>query len=91
MRNRAEIKVMPEFIENIKLNDEYFFRELARKIVSEMPLAELHKLIRLNKINPNSNESKKTLIKDRCTLKANLIRQLRDEGVILYSAEVNLP
>ena len=50
MKNICEVKVTPELLNNTKVNDEYLFRDLARKMVSEMPLEELHKLIDLRKI-----------------------------------------
>ncbi len=37
MINKVEVKVTPELLENTPINDEYLFRELARKMVSEYP------------------------------------------------------
>lgn len=91
MKNRCEIKVTPELFNNIQVNDEYLFRELARKMVSEMPLEELHKLINLTKIDPNSDESEKVLRESMDRFKIEQIYQLRNERAILYSAKVDLP
>ena len=91
MKNRCEVKVTPELINRTKVNDEYIFRDLARKMVSEMPLDELHKLINFTKIDPNSVESEKVLRNSMDRLKIEQILQLRNERVILYCAEVDLP
>lgn len=91
MKNRCEVKVTPELLNNTQVNDEYLFRDLARKMVSEMPLEELHKLINLTKIDPNSDESEKVLRESMDRFKIEQIHQLRSERVILYSAKVDLP
>jgi hypothetical protein len=90
MKNRCEVNVIPEVLNNTLINDEYLFRNLARKMVSEMPLAELHKLINLTKIDPNSNESDKVLRESMDRFRIEQIHQLRSEGVMLYCAEVDL-
>lgn len=90
MKNRCEVKV-PELINSVKVNDEDIFRKLARKMVSEMPLDELHKLINLTKIDPNSVESEKVLHNSRDKFEIEQILQLRNEKVILYCAKVDLP
>jgi len=91
MKNRCEVKVTPELLNNTQVNDEYLFRDLARKMVSEIPLDELHKLISLAKIDPNSDESEKVLRESMDRFKIEQIHQLRNERVILYSAKVDLP
>ena len=91
MKNRCEVKVTHEVITKTKVNDEYIFRDLARKMVSEMPLDELHKLINFTKIDLNSVESEKALLNSMDRLSFEQILQLRNERVILYCAEVDLP
>ena len=91
MKNRCEVRVTPEVITITKANDEYIFRDLARKMVSEMPLDELHKLINFTKIDLNSVESEKVLRNSMDRLSFEQILQLRNERVILYCAEVDLP
>ena len=49
MLNRVEVKVTPELLANTVVNDEYLFRELARKMVTEMPADELNKLMKFTK------------------------------------------
>ena len=91
MKNRCEVKVRAEVLNRTKVNDEYIFRKLARKMVSEMPLDELHKLINFTKIYPNSIESEKVLRNSMDRFKVEQILQLRNERVILYCAKVDLP
>ena len=91
MKNRCEVKVTLELLNSTKVNDEYIFRDLARKMVSEMPLDELHKLINFTKIDLNSIESEKALLNSMDRLSFEQILQLRNERVILYCAEVDLP
>jgi hypothetical protein len=90
MRNRCEVKVNPKSLNNTIINDEFLFRDLACKMVSEMPLQELHKLIKLTKIDPYSFESNEVLLHSNDTFKAEQIQQLRSERVVLYSAKVDL-
>ena len=91
MKNRCEVKVTLELLNSTKVNDEYIFRDLARKMVSEMPLDELQKLINFTKIDLNSVESEKVLRNSMDRLSFEQILQLRNERVILYCAEVDLP
>jgi len=92
MKNRCEVKVRPELLENTHITDEYLFREIARKMVTDMPIKELHKLIKLRKINPFSNESVEAFYNDNLSdLKIQKINQLRMEGLLLFTAKVDLP
>ena len=62
------------------------------RIVKEMPIDELHKLIEFTKTDPNSEHSKRVLCDKDCPdWQKGRIHQLRDEGVILYEAECDLP
>ncbi len=90
MRYQCEVKVTPELLENTIVNDEYLFRDLARKIVSEMPLELLRDLIKIDKIDPYSEESENVLRYSSNRHEIERILKLRDERVILYSAEVEL-
>lgn len=45
MKNICEVKVTPELLNNTKVNDEYLFRDLARKMVSEMPLKIIYRKV----------------------------------------------
>jgi hypothetical protein len=91
MINKFEVTVTPEVLKNTIITDEYLFRDLARKMINEMPLEELHKLIWMTKIDPHSEESKKVMRDKIDRYKIGQIRQLIFDRKILYSAEVNLP
>ena len=91
MLNKVEVRVTPEFIEYTAVNDEYVFRELARKMVSEMPADELKKLIKFTKTDPNTQESMEK-INDPLTAEheRHRLRMLKRQQIILYEAEVYL-
>tara|TARA_R110000796_G_scaffold82985_2_gene181933 strand:- start:196 stop:468 length:273 start_codon:yes stop_codon:yes gene_type:complete len=90
MKNKCEVRVTPELLDHPTINDEFLFRDLARTLVSEIPLEELHKLINLTKIDPHSDESEKVLFNSMDRFKIEQIYQLRKECTLLYSAEVDL-
>ncbi len=91
MLNRLELKVTPELLANSAVNDEYLFRELARKMVSEMPAEELNKLMKFTKTDPNTSEVR-AKIHDRRTNKHERLRliMLEQQQLILYEVEVSL-
>jgi len=92
MKTRVELKISTELLKKNKINDEHLFRILAVKMVKEMPIDELHKLMNLSKINPNSEYSRRILRDKDCPeLNKRRIHQLRNEDVILYEAECDLP
>jgi len=56
MKNRVERKVTREFYQSRIMDDESMFRELASKMVHDMPIDELMKLMVFKKIDPLSKE-----------------------------------
>lgn len=92
MKNRLEVKIRPEILKENQINDEYIYRDLAVRMVKEMPIDELHKLIEFTKTDPNSEHSKRVLWdEDYPDWQKRQIYQLRHEDVILYEAECDLP
>jgi hypothetical protein len=91
MLNRVEVKVTPELLASTVVNDEYLFRELARKMVTEMPADELNKLMKFTKIDPRTSEAR-AKINDYKTAEHERHRliMLERQQVILYEAEVSL-
>ena len=71
---------------NGNITDEYLFRELVRKIVSEIPIDELHKLIKLTKTDPRAKESIEVM-HGFDELEKEKIRNLDQRGCISYEAE----
>lgn len=53
MKNRLEVKIRPELLKDTQIDDEYLYRDLAMRMVKEMPIDELHKLMSLSKVDPN--------------------------------------
>ena len=61
MKNRVQKQVMPETLALNSITDEYMFRELARKMVSDMPYEDLQKIMSFTKTDPYSEHSQKAL------------------------------
>ena len=92
MKNRLEVKIRPELLKDTQIDDEYLYRDLAMRMVKEMPIDELHKLMILSKVDPNTDHSKKVLWdEDYPDWQKKQIYQLRNEDVILYEIECDLP
>jgi hypothetical protein len=91
MKTRCEVKVVPELLDKPGYTDEHFFRDLAHRLVQDIPLAELHKLIKLTKIDPYSDKSEKVLRNSMNKYAIDQIQQLKEERLILYCAQVDLP
>ena len=91
MINKVELKVTPELLANTAVNDEYLFRELAHKMVTEMPAYELNKLMKFTKTDPNTSEVR-AKINDYRTPdhERHRLMMLERQQVILYEAEVSL-
>ena len=91
MLNRVEVKVTPELLANTPVNDEYLFRELARKMVTEMPADELNKLMEFTKTDPRTREFRDK-INDYKTPEheRHRLMMLERHQLILYEAEVSL-
>ena len=83
MKNTIEVKVNPEMFEHTSMTEEMLFRELARKMVTEMPIDDLKKLIKFEVIDPFSNESKFMLYPDEIVF-------MREQNIVKYKAECNL-
>ena len=79
---------MSEILAKHELTDEYMFRELARKMVNDMPYDDLQKIMTFTKTDPCSEHSKKAL-RDRSApdwLKSQ-IRILREQDVVLFEVD----
>ena len=92
MKNRLEVKIRPEHLEDIRVNEDYIYRSLAMRMIKEMPMDELRKLIEFTKTDPNSEHSKRVLWDvDYPDWQKIQIYELRNEDLILYEAECDLP
>lgn len=92
MKYRSEIKITRDFHDNVEINvDEYVIRELARKIVKDLPIDYLSKFINVVKTDPYSEESKeklKSVFID--PYEKEFIKRLKAEGTIIYQSEINI-
>lgn len=84
------MQITPEELIDSSINDEYLFRQLAQKIVSQIPFDELKKVMELTKIDPNSNEIR-AKINDYKTPEYERWHyiELQRRNVILYKAKTN--
>ena len=89
MKNTLEVKVNTEVLKHTGMTEEMLFRELARKMVTEMPINELKKLIRFEVIDPVNSENKAMPYQDDIAFKDE-IAFMRDNNLVLYKAECNL-
>lgn len=91
MTNKVEIKVTRELLANSPVNDEYIFRQLASKMVNDMPLEELKKLITFTITDPTTREARAKM-NDVKTPEHERIRlmMLLHHNLILYEAEIFL-
>ena len=90
MQNRTQLKINPEEVEG--LDDDFIFRLLAIKMVKEIPMKELHKLMKFTKIDPyNFDVHTKLSDKEYFDFKRVQIEMLLQEKVILLEVEVTLP
>ncbi len=89
MLHIIEIKINKE---EVKItNDEYFFRELAIKMVSDIPFEELKKLIKLTKTDPRSQDSSFKINDYRTPgFEKQRLIMMRNQDVIEFKAEVDL-
>jgi len=91
MKYSNEITVSKENFTNPKINDEVFLRRLAGKMVSQISLEELHKIITFKKIDPNSIISNAKMSSDSTThWEFEQIKDLKEKDLIYYSAEIQI-
>lgn len=92
MKHQTRVSINQELFNEIDhFTDEVMYRDIARKMVNEIPIEELHKLITLSKIDPNSDKSYRLLM-DSYTdpfIRGQIYR-LRSQGEILFTGEVSL-
>jgi len=89
MKNKVQVKFLLEFSRS-HITDEDIFRNLAKKMVAEMPFEELSKLLKFTKLDPNSSESEAKILDPNISKnERERLMGLKKEQVILYEAEFN--
>ena len=92
IEKKVPIRLLVRSDYNERFNDERLFRDLAVEMVRDMPMEELHKLIRLTKIGPYSEESENKFFDHMQPdgVKEHLIL-LKKKNIVLYEAVCDLP
>ncbi len=96
MKYKVEHKIARRSFEHFKdINDEYIYRELAMKLVSDMSLEDLKKLIQFEKHDPKSEEGKSILENPHTQMdeqyalrKRELLKDLEQTQAILFKAKI---
>ena len=84
MKYLSEARVTREaFIDNT-INDEFIYRQLASRIISDMPIYDLMKLIEFEKIDPNNKDFRSKMHE----YDPYQIERLTNEKLILFSASI---
>lgn len=84
MKYLSEARITREaFIDNT-INDEFIYRQLANRIISDMPIYDLMKLIEFKKIDPNNKDFRSKMHE----YDPNQINRLTNEKLILFSASI---
>jgi hypothetical protein len=86
MRYYSEVRIPKEAFIDTTINDEFIYRELARKMVSDMPIYNLMKLIEFTKIDPNDKDFRAKMHE----YDLNEKRRLINEQLILFKASIKI-
>jgi hypothetical protein len=86
MKYYSEARVMREAFIDTTINDEYIYRELARRMISDMPIYNLMKLIEFTKIDPDDKDFRSKMHE----YDPNEIRRLINEQLILFKASIEI-
>ena len=86
MRYYSEARVTREAYFIMTLNDENIYRELAHRIISDMPIYDLMKLIEFTKIDPNDKDFRSKMHE----YNLNETRRLINEQLILFKASIEI-
>lgn len=71
--------------------DDQIYRAMARKLVNDIPLEELTRLIRFNKIDPRSSQFEDDLKnKKRDLLERADVAKLKSNNSVMYLAELRV-
>lgn len=85
MKYISQVKVSSEFLNQSNITEEVIFRDLAKKILSDMPNENLQKLFKFTKIDPTSYKLNNL---ERFDLDIHEFNYLKNNRLIFFSAEV---
>jgi hypothetical protein len=86
MRYYSEARVTREAYIYRTIKDEYIYRELAHRIISDMPIYDLMKLIEFTKIDPDDKDFRSKMHE----YDLNETRRLINEQLILFKASIEI-
>ena len=84
MTHTVEVRITNEAFIDTNINDEYIYRELARKLVSDIRFEELIKLIEFIKIDPNDKDFRSKMHE----YDINEVRRLKNKQLVLFRASI---
>ena len=85
MKYISKVKVSSEFLNQSNITEEVIFRDLAKKILSDIPYEDLQKLFKFTKIDPISYKLNNL---ERFDLDIDEFNYLKNNRLIFFSAEV---
>ena len=89
MNYKAQTTITKQLFKEAPIDDEYMYRDLARKLVTDMPLELLKKLIHFRKSDPDSKELKEKLTNPYTPdWEKDWIQSLIYQQVILFEAKI---
>jgi hypothetical protein len=86
MRYYSETRVTRDAYIHFTIKDEYIYRDLAHRIISDMPIYDLMKLIEFTKIDPDDKDFRSKMHE----YDLNEIRRLINEQLILFKASIEI-
>jgi len=88
---KTQVRVTKEMVKDAPVNDEFFQREMAHKIIKDMSIEHLQKLFKFEKFDPFSIESEKVLLdKTAPDWHKTRIMHFREIGQIEYEGSVTV-
>ena len=88
MKYRQEVKLSAEY----RPSEEHIIRDLARELVTEMPLEALKTLVNYNKVDPDSKDSQEKLRNPNTPQwKVEQIHNLDIMHQIFYTTSIEVP
>lgn len=81
---KTQVEVTREFLKDSVISEEQIYRDLAHRLIKEMPFEALSKIIQFNKINPNDPNSENHLLNKELYIK------LKNRELILFEARLDI-
>lgn len=90
MKHKSTAEITRELLAHTSIDDEYLYRQLATRLIQDLPLPELKKLMKCTKVDPNTEENLKKLNSILTPEYERIyLRRLYDRQVIAYEVEID--